>query len=634
MSKFVAAVVQAAPVWMDRRATTQKACSLIKEAAARGAKVCAFPESFIPAFPYGVWHHGVKRNMHFYRSLTQAAVSLDGPEVGALREAARNAQCVVVMGITEQCGGSLYNSQLFLGADGELLGSRRKLKPTSAERLVWGEGDGSGLRVFDTGETGRLGGLICGEHNLSLARFTMQSQQEQLHVASYPDPMMEGRPFADRVDAAVRHYAAEGQCFVLNATGFIGEDARAALYDTPELAQELDRDPAALHGASSIIGPDGSYLAGPLSGREGVLTAEIDLSRIPLSKFWFDPSGHSGRPDVFDLRVNFSSGGWQKPSDPPAVNGAPVAAAAAAPPATQAARPLAFASAPAPRELGKRVELPRGCGLADVDDTELKDLLHEVWHHGIVTIPDQKLSAAEMVELSRRIGEPVVLPPCFFPGMREPQLPQVCRVGNLRPGAESAEDAERRPELLLTGARFGEYWHHDGNFFAPPRNAVLNTLHAKVAPNVGGKTLFLDPSAALRDAADGPFSAEELEALRHTTLTVSHEWISDFEGAPEEDIVPFGMPHVHDAVQLHPVTGKACLYLPMNPEGLYDQRIKQHWALNRDVWQRLQDAGYYYEHRWQEGEVVLWDNMQVLHKAGGGFGDRPRLLLRTQTIYT
>ena len=102
----------AAPVWMDRGATTQKACSLIKEAAARGAKVCAFPESFIPAFPYGVWHHGVKRNMHFYRSLTQAAVSLDGPEVGALREAARNAQCVVVMGITEQSGGSLYNSQL------------------------------------------------------------------------------------------------------------------------------------------------------------------------------------------------------------------------------------------------------------------------------------------------------------------------------------------------------------------------------------------------------------------------------------------------------------------------------------------------------------------------------------------
>ena len=108
----------------------------------------------------------------------------------------------MVMGVTERDGGSLFNSQVFVGADGTLLGRRRKLKPTSAERLVWGEGDGAGLRVFDTGETGRLGGLICGEHNLALARFTMQSQQEQLHVASYPDPLMEGRPFYERVDAA------------------------------------------------------------------------------------------------------------------------------------------------------------------------------------------------------------------------------------------------------------------------------------------------------------------------------------------------------------------------------------------------------------------------------------------------
>jgi len=208
---------------MDRAATTRKACRLIGEASKLGAKVVAFPESFIPAFPYGVWHHGVKRNMQFYQQLTEAAVELDGPEVAALQSAARDAECVVVMGVTERDGGSLYNSQLFLGADGSLLGCRRKLKPTSAERLIWGEGDGAGLRVYDTGLTGRLGGLICGEHNLSLARFTMQSQQEQIHVASYPDPQMEGRPFAERVDAAVRHYAAEGQCFVLNATGYLDE---------------------------------------------------------------------------------------------------------------------------------------------------------------------------------------------------------------------------------------------------------------------------------------------------------------------------------------------------------------------------------------------------------------------------
>lgn len=193
MAKFVAAVVQAAPVWMDKAATARKACGLIKEAASAGAKVCAFPESFIPAFPYGVWHHGVKRNMRFYQQLTEAAVKLSDPEIGELQSAAREAEMVVVMGLTERDGGSLFNTQLFIGADGSLLHSRRKLKPTSAERLVWGEGDGNGLRVLDTGATGRLGGLICGEHNLALARFTMQSQQEELHVASYPDPFMEGR---------------------------------------------------------------------------------------------------------------------------------------------------------------------------------------------------------------------------------------------------------------------------------------------------------------------------------------------------------------------------------------------------------------------------------------------------------
>ena len=154
-----------------------------------------------------------------------------------------------------------------------------------------------------------------------------------------------------------------------------------------------------------------------------------------------------------------------------------------------------------------------------------------MWHHGIVTIPDQKLSASEMVGLSRRIGEPVVLPPCFFPGMREPELPQVCRVGNLRPGAESAEDAERHPELLLSGARFGEYWHHDGNFFPRPRNAVLNTLHAKVAPNVGERRSSSTRSA-LRDAADGPFSAEERKALA-TTSGVARMDLG-LRGAPEK----------------------------------------------------------------------------------------------------
>jgi aliphatic nitrilase len=300
---MVVAVVQAAPVWMDKAATIEKACGLIARAAVQGAKVIAFPESFIPAFPYGVWHHGLHRNNDFFKQLYEAAVVLPD-DLHPVREAAKAAGAVVVMGLTERAGGSLYNTQAFIGPDGVLLGSRRKLKPTSAERLVWGEGDGSGMRVFET-PFGKVGGLMCGEHNFALARYTLQALGEQIHVASYPDPLMEGRPFADRLEAAVRHYAAEGQCFVLNATGFISQEIREKMFDTPEARAELE-DPGALNGASSIIAPNGQTLAGPLSGEEGILTASIDVANIAYAKYWFDAAGHSGRSDIFRLEVDFS----------------------------------------------------------------------------------------------------------------------------------------------------------------------------------------------------------------------------------------------------------------------------------------------------------------------------------------
>jgi aliphatic nitrilase len=308
MAAIVVAVVQAAPVWMDKAATIEKACGLIARAAASGAKVIAFPESFIPAFPYGVWHHGLHRNNDFFKQLYEQAVVLPGAganELAPICEAAKAAGALVVMGLTERAGGSLYNTQAFIGPDGSLMGARRKLKPTSAERLVWGEGDGSGMRVFET-PFGKVGGLMCGEHNLALARYTLQALGEQIHVASYPDPMMEGRPFADRLEAAVRHYAAEGQCFVLNATGFISPEIRELVFDTPQARAELE-DPRALNGASSIIAPNGQVLAGPLSGEEGILTASIDVANIAYAKYWFDAAGHSGRGDIFKLQVDFSA---------------------------------------------------------------------------------------------------------------------------------------------------------------------------------------------------------------------------------------------------------------------------------------------------------------------------------------
>jgi len=136
-------------------------------------------------------------------------------------------------------------------------------------------------------------------------RYTLQALGEQLHVASYPDPLMEGRPFADRIEAAVRHYAAEGQCFVLNANGFISDEIRACAFDTPEALAELGGADA-LSGGSRIIAPDGRVLAGPLSGAEGILCAAIDLDNIAYAKYWFDPAGHSSRGDVFKLTVDFA----------------------------------------------------------------------------------------------------------------------------------------------------------------------------------------------------------------------------------------------------------------------------------------------------------------------------------------
>jgi aliphatic nitrilase len=302
---LTAAVVQAEPVWLDAEATATRACDLIAEAAAAGARIVAFPESFIPAFPYGVWHQGLAENAGYFKRLFACAVEVGGPVTVRLAEAARAAGMVVVMGVTERAGGSLYNTQLVFDADGSLVGHRRKIKPTNAERLVWGEGDGSGLRVWDTA-VGRVGALMCGEHNFALARYALQAQGEEIHVASYPDPLMEGRGFADRLEAAVRHYAAEGQCFVLNATGFIDDAVREAAFTTPAAREEL-ADPRGLNGASSIIAPSGAVLAGPLSGRAGMITASIDLDRIVDAKYWFDSSGHSGRPDLFRVSIDFGA---------------------------------------------------------------------------------------------------------------------------------------------------------------------------------------------------------------------------------------------------------------------------------------------------------------------------------------
>jgi nitrilase len=300
--RFVAAVVQAAPVYLDREATVEKAVALIEEAASEGATLVAFPETWIPGYPSWIYHAAEwnePRSKRVFARLQRSAVEVPGPATDALCRAARENGVHLVVGINELdsdfSGGTIYNSLLFVSDEGKILGAHRKLVPTHAERIVWGRGDGSTLHVFDT-PLGRLGGLVCWEHWMPLTRFAMHAKGEQIHIAVWPD--------CDEVHhLASRHYAFEGRCYVLCVGAY------ATARDLPgdfELAEAMGiaGDDQLLVGGSGIIGPDGAWVAGPVDGREAVVCAEIDLARIAEEQQALDAAGHYNRPDVFRLTVD------------------------------------------------------------------------------------------------------------------------------------------------------------------------------------------------------------------------------------------------------------------------------------------------------------------------------------------
>jgi nitrilase len=299
---FTAAAVQAPPAFLDRDATVEKAVRLIAEASGEGAELVVFPETWIPGYPSWIYHAAEwdePRSKRTFARLQRNALQVPSPATDALCRAAQAAKAHVVMGIHEQDAdysmGTIYNSLLFISDEGEILGTHRKLVPTHAERIVWGQGDGSTLHVFDT-RLGRLGGLICWEHWMPLTRFAMHAKGEQIHVAAWPD-------VDDVHQLASRHYAFEGRCYVL----CVGSYATAC--DLPadfELAQAmgLTEDDELLVGGSGIIGPDGSWIAEPVPGREAIVYGEIDLARIAEEQQALDAAGHYNRPDVFSLTVD------------------------------------------------------------------------------------------------------------------------------------------------------------------------------------------------------------------------------------------------------------------------------------------------------------------------------------------
>lgn len=300
---FKVAVVQAAPVFFNREATIEKTCSLILEAAAQDAKLILFPEAFIPAYPRGLSFGTVVGNRsaagrRTWQRYWANAVDVSGPAIETLGEAARQAGVYLAIGVIERDNqfsqGTLYCTLLYFGPDGQLLGKHRKLKPTGAERLIWGEGDGSTLTVIET-ELGKIGGLICWENYMPLARMAMYSKGVELYLA----PTADAR---DTWQATLRHIACEGRCFVLGCNQFLTKD----MYPSDlEVLDELDEQPDVMcRGGSVIISPFGEVLAGPLFDREDMLFAELDLSEVVRAKFDFDVVGHYARPDVFQLVVN------------------------------------------------------------------------------------------------------------------------------------------------------------------------------------------------------------------------------------------------------------------------------------------------------------------------------------------
>ena len=295
-----AACVQAEPVVLDRDATLEKLDRLTAEAAGEGAELVVFPEAFIPVYPSSTWAKHFagwadERSKAAFARIAEEAVAVPGPAADRLGATAEEHGVWLVTGVTEidpERPGTLYNTLLYHGPDGSLALRHRKLVPTNHERLVWGPGDGSGLRAIQT-DVGRLGGLICWENYMPLARFALYESGIEIYVASTADD-------GDAWQSTLIHIAREARAFVVSPSHFQRASAYPADFPLRDALEGLD---VLGRGGSAILGPDGAYLAGPLYDEEGTLYAELEPARLFEERQRFDPAGHYHRPDVLRLKV-------------------------------------------------------------------------------------------------------------------------------------------------------------------------------------------------------------------------------------------------------------------------------------------------------------------------------------------